>query len=159
MINIFLHNKYSTAQMQFHTRACVLACPHTCANMCPVTSDGTLTSLTYCTHVLHEGLHTRVCYSSGYTGTYTYATRVSPMCSRQSLRRIIWNDLATVNVKMWNPVLLLRRKALAFILYSSDIISGYSEWASVVLKILTSREMCKFSLLCFQKERWHLWMG
>ena len=92
-------------------------------------------------------LTVQVCYTKGcthayaaqvdtYVGTYTYATRVSPTCSRQSLRRIFSQGA-----------------------YSSDIISSYSEWSSVVLKILTSHEMCKFSLLCSQKERWHLWMG
>ena len=71
-----------------------------------------------------------------YVGMYTYATHMSPMCSRQSLRRIISQGT-----------------------YSTDNISGYSEWASVVIMILTSCEICKFSLLCFQKERWCLWMG
>ena len=55
-----------TTPMQLHTRAYVLAYSHACANMCPVMSDGTLASLTYCTQVLHEGLHTRVGCSSGY---------------------------------------------------------------------------------------------
>ena len=59
-----------TTQMQLHTHAHVLAYPHACANMCPVTSDRTLVSLTYCTQVLHEGLHTRVCCSSGYIQVY-----------------------------------------------------------------------------------------
>ena len=92
-------------------------------------------------------LTVQVCYTKGcthmyaaqvdtYVGTYMYATRVSPTCSRQSLRRIFTQGT-----------------------YSSDIISSYSEWLSVVLKILTSHEMCKFSLLCSQKERWRLWMG
>ena len=42
--------------MQLHTCMCVLTCPHACANMCPVTSDGTLASLTY----LHA------CYTKDY---------------------------------------------------------------------------------------------
>ena len=82
-----------------------------------------------CTHAYATRVDT-------YIGTYTYATRVLPTCSRQGFRRIVSQGA-----------------------YSSDIISGYSKWVSVVIKILTSREMCKFSLLCFQKERWHLWMG
>ena len=52
--------------MQLHTRMCVLVCQHACATMLPVMCDGVLASLTYCTRVLHEGLHTRMCYSSGY---------------------------------------------------------------------------------------------
>ena len=92
--------------MQLHTLAYVLACPHTCANMCPITSEGTLTSLTYCTHVLHKGLHTCICSLSGYIhiGTYTYDIGVSPTCSRQSLKSIVLQGA-----------------------YSSDIISGYYE--------------------------------
>ena len=59
------HVTYGTTQIQLHTRTCT-GLSHACANMCPVTSDGTLVSLTYCTRVLHEGLHTRVWCSSGY---------------------------------------------------------------------------------------------
>ena len=47
-----------------HARVYWLA--NTCVNMLPVMCDGVLASLTYCTRVLHEGLHTRMCYSSGY---------------------------------------------------------------------------------------------
>ena len=47
-------------------------------------------------------------------GMYTYVTRMLPMCSRKSVRRIVSQST-----------------------YSSDIISGYSEWVSVVIKILT----------------------
>ena len=50
--------------MQFHTCVCVLVCLHAYVNMLPVMCDGVLP--TYCTHVLHEGLHTHMCYSSGY---------------------------------------------------------------------------------------------
>ena len=57
---------YGTAQMQLYTCAHVLVCQHACVNMLPVTCDGALASLTYCTHVLHEGLHTCMCYLSGY---------------------------------------------------------------------------------------------
>ena len=53
--------------MQLHTCVRVLLCQHVCANMLPVTCDGVLTSLTYCTCMLHEGLHTRMCYSSEYS--------------------------------------------------------------------------------------------
>ena len=60
-------NIYAAAQMQLHTHACVLLCQHVSANMLPVTCDGVLASLTYCTRVLHEGLHTRMCYSGGYS--------------------------------------------------------------------------------------------
>ena len=49
---------YGTTQMQLHTHAHVLAYPHTCANMCPVTSDGTLASLTYCTGITRRAAHT-----------------------------------------------------------------------------------------------------
>ena len=59
--------------MQLHTRACVLVCQHACVNLLPVTCNGVLASLTYCTHMLLEGLHTRMCYSNGYklaTGVY-----------------------------------------------------------------------------------------
>ena len=59
--------KYGTAQMQLHARTRVLLCQHTCVNMLPVTCDGVLASLIYCTRVLHKGLHTRMCYSSGYS--------------------------------------------------------------------------------------------
>ena len=52
--------------MQLRTLAHVLACQHVCVNMLSVTCDGVLTSLTYCTCVLHEGLHTFMCYLSGY---------------------------------------------------------------------------------------------
>ena len=65
-------SKYGTAQMQFHTCVHVLACLHACANMYPVTSDETLASLTCCTHMLHKGLHTRVCCSSGYIHRYVH---------------------------------------------------------------------------------------
>ena len=61
-----LHS-YGTTQMQLHTCARVLLYQHACANMLSVTCDGVLASLTYCTHVLHEGLHTSMCYSSGYS--------------------------------------------------------------------------------------------
>ena len=63
---------YGTAQMQLHTCAHVLVCLHMCVKMLPITCDGVLVSLTYCTHVLHKGLHTCMCYSSGYK----LATRV-----------------------------------------------------------------------------------
>ena len=53
--------------MQLHTRARVLFCQHACANILPITCDGVLASLTYCTCVLHDGLHTRMCYLSGYS--------------------------------------------------------------------------------------------
>ena len=66
------HTIYGTVQMQLHTRVRLLACPHACASFCPVTSNGTLVSLTYCTHVLHEGLHTRVCCSSKYICRYVH---------------------------------------------------------------------------------------
>ena len=96
--------KYGITQMQLHTHACVLASPHAHANMCPVTSDGTLMSLTVhacymkgCTHVYAARVDT-------YIGTYVYATRMSPMCIRQSLRRIVSQGA-----------------------YSSDIISSYSQ--------------------------------
>ena len=52
--------------MQLHTRSHVLVCQHSCVNMLPITCDGVLASLTYCTRMLHEGLHTRMCYLSGY---------------------------------------------------------------------------------------------
>ena len=92
---------------------------------------------------LRVSFNVHVCYTKGCThiyaarvDTYTYATHVLPTCSRQSLRKIVSQGT-----------------------YSSDIISGYSGWTSMVIKILISREMCKFSRHCFQKERWHLWMG
>ena len=100
-IHRYVH-MYSTAQMQLHTRAHVLACPHACANMCLVTSDGTLVSLTYCTCMLHKGLHICVWCLNGYIRTCVILA--SPTCSRQSLRRIVSQGA-----------------------YSSDIISGYSE--------------------------------
>ena len=92
---------------------------------------------------LRVSLTVHKCYTKGCTHTYAtrvdayaYATRMSPMCSRQSLTRIVSQGT-----------------------YSSDIISGYSEWASMVIKILISHEMCKLSFLCFQKERWRIWKG
>ena len=54
------------------THARALACQHVYVNMLPITCDGVLACLTYCTQVLHEGLHTLMCYSSGYK----LATRV-----------------------------------------------------------------------------------
>ena len=48
------------------TQACVLVSQPACVNMLPVTCDGVLVSFTYCTLMLHEGLHTCMCYSSGY---------------------------------------------------------------------------------------------
>ena len=63
---------YGTAQMQLHTHAHVLVSLHVCVNLLPITCDGVLASLTSCTHVLHEGLHTCMCYLSGYE----LATRV-----------------------------------------------------------------------------------
>ena len=52
---------YGTAQMQLHTRAHVLACPHACANMCPITSDGTLVSLNLLhMRVTQRAAHTRM---------------------------------------------------------------------------------------------------
>ena len=57
---------YGTTQMQLHTCARVLVCQHACVNMLPITCDGVLRSLTCYTHVLHEGLHTHMCYSSRY---------------------------------------------------------------------------------------------
>ena len=57
---------YGTTQMQLHTRARVLVCQHACVNLLHVTCVGVLMSFTYCTHVLHMGLHTHMCYSSGY---------------------------------------------------------------------------------------------
>ena len=68
-ISIFV---YGTAQMRLCTCVCVLSFPHVCANMCPVMSNGTLTSLTYCTRMLHKGLHTRVCCLSGYICRYIH---------------------------------------------------------------------------------------
>ena len=56
---------YGTAQMQLHTRVCT-GFLHACENVLRVTCDGVLSSLTYCTCVLHEGLHTHMCYLSGY---------------------------------------------------------------------------------------------
>ena len=56
-IHTYIHT-YGTAQMQLHTRMRVLVCLHTRVNMLLVTCDGVLTSLTYCTCVLHEELHT-----------------------------------------------------------------------------------------------------
>ena len=105
---------YGTAQMQLHTLAHVLAYLHACANMCPITSDGTLVGL----NLLHMRVTQRAahaCYTKGcthtyaarvdtYIGTYTYDTGVSPTCSRQSLKSIVSQGA-----------------------YSSDIISGYSE--------------------------------
>ena len=72
VIVVVLNYSYSTAQMQLYTHMCVLVSLHACVNMLPVTCDGVLMSLTYYTCVLHEGLHTRMCYSSGYK----LATRV-----------------------------------------------------------------------------------
>ena len=88
---------YGTAQMQLHTRTRVLACPHACANMCVVMSNGTHMSLTYRSHL--ATVHTcyikgsiLTCYTKGCShacvtrvDTYTYDARVSPTCSRQSL--------------------------------------------------------------------------
>ena len=55
------------------TCTCVLACQHACVNMLSIMYDGVLVSLTYCTCVLHEGLHTRTCYLSGYKlATHVY---------------------------------------------------------------------------------------
>ena len=51
---------------QLHARAYVLVYQHMCVNMLPFMCDRVLASLTYCTRMLHEGLHTRMCYSSGY---------------------------------------------------------------------------------------------
>ena len=58
--------------MQLHTRAHLLASPHTCANLCPVISDGTLARLTYCRHVLQEGLYTHVYCSHRYMCRYVH---------------------------------------------------------------------------------------
>ena len=130
---------YSTAQMQLHTRSRVLACLHTCANMCPVTRDGTLMSLTI--HVCYTNgcTHAYAAQVDTYVGTYTCATRVSPTCSKQSLRRIDVCSLHNNTISAQSA-------------YSSDIISGYSEWASVVIKILTSCEMCIISLLVSKRN-------
>ena len=75
-----------------------------------------------CTHAYAAQVDT-------YIGTYTYDTGVSPMCSRQGLKSIVLQGV-----------------------YSSDIISGYSEWASKVIKILTSCEMCKVLLFVSKKK-------
>ena len=68
-----------------YTQVHAVACPHVCTNMCPVTSDGTLTvSVCYakgCTHA-------NVAQVGTYVSMYMYATGVSPTCSRQSLKRI-----------------------------------------------------------------------
>ena len=92
---------------------------------------------------LRVSLTVHACHTKGCThmcgarvDTYTYETNVSLTCSRQNLKRIVSQGA-----------------------YLSDIVSGYSELASGAIKILTSREMCKFSRLYFQKERWRLWMG
>ena len=61
--------------------------------------------------------------------THTYKTRMSPTCSRQSLRRIVLQDV-----------------------YSLDIVSGYSELVSGVIKILTSCEMRKFHVFVSKKK-------
>ena len=71
-LNVVYYATVHTTQMQLHTCAGVLACLHVCANMCPIMSDGTITSLTYFTHVSHEGLHTRICCSSGYIHRYVH---------------------------------------------------------------------------------------
>ena len=113
--------------------ACVLACSHTCANMCPITSDGTLVSLTYCTRVLHEGLHTRVCCSSGYIhicySLVAYMQQTEPQKDSFTGRLLI---------RYYKWLLSMR-------------VCGNKDFAS--------HEMCKFSLFCFQKERWCLWMS
>ena len=86
-------------------------------------------------------LTAHMCYTKGYAQVYaarvdtyvcmyTYATDVSPTWSRQSLKRIALQGA-----------------------YSSDIIRGYSERVSEIIKILTSHEMCKFSLFVSKKER------
>ena len=64
---LYVHSYGTTTQIQLHTCAQALLCQHACVNMLPVTCDGVLASLTYCTCVLHEGLHTRMCYSSAYS--------------------------------------------------------------------------------------------
>ena len=85
-------------------------------------------------------LTAHVCYTKGctqvyaawvdtYVGMYTYATGVSPTCSRQNLKRIVLQGT-----------------------YSSDIISSYLEWTSKLIKILTSRELCKFPLFVSKKK-------
>ena len=58
---------YSTAQMQLNTCACVLVFQHAGVNMLTITCNGVLASLTYCTSMLHEELHTCMCYLSGYS--------------------------------------------------------------------------------------------
>ena len=59
--------------MQLHSSARVLVCKHACVNMLPVTCDGVLASLTYSTCMLHERLHTLMCYSSEYKlATHVY---------------------------------------------------------------------------------------
>ena len=64
---------YGTAQIQLHTHARVLVCQHACVNMLSIMCDGVLVSLTYCTHMLHEGLHTHMCCSSEYKlATHVY---------------------------------------------------------------------------------------
>ena len=76
---------YSTAQMQLHMHAYILVCQHACVNMLPVMCDGILVSLTYCARMLHEGLHTRMCYSSGYK----LATRVYVLLACTTVHVII----------------------------------------------------------------------
>ena len=73
--------------------------------------------------------HAYVAWVDTYIGMYIYATGVSPTCSRQSLRKIVLQGT-----------------------YSSVIIRGYSEWASEVIKILTSHEMCKLSSLILKRK-------
>ena len=114
--------------MQLHTHTHVYWLVHTRVQTCVLLR---VMEYSRVSHTVHW------CYTKGYThacgarvDTCMYETLVLPTCSNQSLRRIVSQGA-----------------------YSSDIVSNYYELVSGVIKILTSREMCKFSRLCFQKER------
>ena len=118
-----------------------------------------------CTHVLHKGLYTRVTQRAVHACDTKGCTRVR--CSSRYIRRYIHVCYSRVAYVQQTEPQKDRRMQFCIttsflyraLTYSSDIISSYSELASVVIKILTSLEMCNFSLLCFKKERWLLWMG
>ena len=72
---------YGTAQMQLHTRARVVACPHAYANMCPITSHGTLVSLNLLhMRVTQRAVHTRMQIEWIHTFVRTHMILACHLC-------------------------------------------------------------------------------
>ena len=108
------NSMYGTTQMQLHTCACVLVCQHACVNMLPITCDGVLRSLTCYTHVLHEGLHTHMCYLSRY--------KLATTCYSHVRVTYVYNmagAYGAAGMAMATPLLSLHGNAL-MLLYKSE---------------------------------------